>query len=309
MKLFLIIMIAFSFSPIGHADSGSLLDADANLKSFGKIKFRTPKVESSEPPIVLFHGIYGGASHRTWRQLVPGLEAAGKTVYIMDLPGVGESEKPKRAYSLEDIDLFVEEFLETVVQVRSNIVSESILSNSVLRVASQRPDIVRRVIIINPSGINSLVNPPSQREQGLYDRLYANDNAAIAFYQNLLIPNSIKYFLSFSFFDDSLVDDELIADFSVMRDNIDQRFLTLSFVGGQLFRSFEDSSQGVFVPVLGIFGDKYEAFQDNKVSTKADFEAIRPYFDYVEIKDSGSSVQREKPKAVVDEIVKFTILD
>ena len=302
-------MASLSFISSLHANNASLLDSEVSLKSFGKIKYRAPKVDSTEPPIVLFHGIYGGASHRTWRQLVPGLEAAGKKVYIMDLPGVGESEKPKRAYSLEDIDLFVEEFLETVVKLRANLVSESILSNSVLRLASTRPDIVRRVIIINPSGISSLVDPPSAREQGLYDRLYANDEAAIAFYQNLLIPNSIKYFLSFSFYDDSLVDDELVSDFSIMRSNIDQRFLTLSFVGGQLYRSFEDSSNGVFVPVLGIFGEKYEAFQDNEISTKDDFEAIRPYFEYVEIKDSGSSVQREKPQAVVDEIVKFTVLD
>ena len=55
------------------------------------------------------------------------LENAGKEVYLMDLPGVGESDKPKRQYSIADFDVFVENFLVEVVGKRANLVSESIL--------------------------------------------------------------------------------------------------------------------------------------------------------------------------------------
>lgn len=288
------------------AQGNSLLDTEAEVTGFGTIKYRAPIVQSNDLPIVLFHGIYGGASHRTWRQLLPLLDDAGKRVYILDLPGVGESDKPKRPYSLEDFDLFVERFLTEVVKERATLVSESILSNAVLRVSAKRPDIVRRAIIINPSGMFSLNKPPSEREQRLYDRLYADDAAATAFYQNLLIENSLRFFLAFSFYDDSFIDDDLLADFSVLRDNVDQRFLTLSFVGGQLYRTFEESSKNVFIPVLGIFGEKYEAFQDNKIARASDFAAVRPFFEFVEIENSGSSVQRENPAAVAKEIILFS---
>jgi len=287
----------------------SLLDQSTEVSGFGNIKYRAPVVESHEPPIVLFHGVYGGASHRTWRQLLPLLDAAGKAVYVMDLPGVGESDKPKRAYSLADFDLFVERFLEEVVGERANLVSESILSNGVLRVASLRPDLVRRVVTLNPSGVGSLVDPPSPREQGLYNRLFNDDAGAIEFYQNLLNPNSLEFFLKFSFFDDSLIDEELLADFSILKDNVDQRYLTLSFVGGQLYRSFEESSKNIFVPVMAIFGAEYEPFQDNPISRAEDFQAIRPSFEYVEIEESGSSVQREKPEDTAQKIIEFTVLD
>jgi pimeloyl-ACP methyl ester carboxylesterase len=275
------ILIMFLFSSATFAGS-SLLDSEAMVSGFGKIKYRAPKVQSNETPIVLFHGIYGGASHRTWRKLVPELEKLGKEVYILDLPGVGESDKPKRSYTIADFDDFVEKFLVEVVHERANIVSESILSNSVLKVAANRQDIVRRAVIINPSGINSLAEPPSAREQGLYDRL---------------------------FFDDNVIDADLISDFTVMQSNVDQRFLTLSFVGGQLYRKFSDAAQGVFIPVLGIFGAEYEGFQDNKVSTANDFKQIKPYFEYVEIPGSGSSVQREKAGETAQEIVDFLIID
>lgn len=306
MKYILLSIMSFS---LFAADGLSLLDSTAEVTGFGKIKYRAPKIQSNETPIVLFHGIYGGASHRTWRKLLPELEKLGKEVYIMDLPGAGESDKPKRSYSIEDFDNFVEAFLEDVVKQRANIISESILSNGVLKIAAKRPDIVRRAIVINPSGIYSLVEPPSAREQGLYTRLFNDDDAAIAFYKNLLNPNSISYFLSFGFFDDSLVNDELIADFVSMRENIDQRFLTLSFVGGQLYRSFEESSEGVFIPVLAIFGKEYEGFQDNKIARASDFKKIRPYFEYIEIDKSGSSVQREKPADTAKAIVNFLVQD
>ena len=287
----------------------SLLDSEANVTGFGKIKYRAPKVHSTETPLVLFHGIYGGASHRTWRKLVPELEKLGKAVYIMDLPGAGESDKPKRAYSLKDFDNFVENFLVEVVGERANIISESILSNAVLRVSARRPDIVRRSVIINPSGVKTLNEGPSAREQALYDRLFEDDRASIGFYQNLLVPNSIRYFLSFSFFNDDLIDDALISDFVIMRENIDQRFLTLSFVGGQLYRTFEESAQGVFIPVLGIFGAEYEGVQDNEIATAQDFKEIKPFFEYTEISNSGSSVQREQPELTAKAIVDFLIID
>ena len=227
---------------------------------------------------------------------MPLLDAAGKRVYLMDLPGVGESDSPKRPYSIEDFDLFVERFLEEVVKERANIISESILSNSVLNVAANRPELVRRVITINPSGVYSLNEGPSAREQALYDRLYNDDEAATLFYKNLLSPNSLRFFLAFGFYDDSKIDENLLQDFLVMKDRVNQRFLTLSFVGGQLYRTFEESSTGVFLPVLALFGEKYENFQDNRIARKEDFEAIRPYFTYKEISNSGSSIQREIPR-------------
>jgi len=309
MKLLFLLMLCCSQA---FAQGTTLLDQTTEVSGFGKIRYRAPLVEnrtSEETPIVLFHGIYGGASHRTWRKLLPLLDAAGKKVYIMDLPGVGESDKPKRPYTISDFDAFVEKFLIEVVKTRANLVSESIASNAVLKIAAKRPDLVRRAIIINPSGIFSLNEGPTTREQRLYDRLYADDNAAIGFYQNLLNPNSLRYFLNFGFFDDSLVDDDLIADFSVLQNNVDQRFLTLSFVGGQLYRSFEESSKNVFIPVLALFGAEYEAFQDNQIARASDFAQVRPYFEYVEIPKSGGSVQREKPQEVLNEILIFTERD
>lgn len=173
----------------------------------------------------------GGASHRTFKKLWPLLDQAGQRVYIVDLPGVGDSDKPKRPYSINDLDLFLERFIANVIKDRTTVVAESLMTLSALKVSSERPDLVRRLILLNPAGVNSLNAPPSQREQQLYDRLYNDETALDQFYQNLLVDNSLRYFLRFGFYDDSLVNEDLLNDFRIMRENIDQKYLTLSFVG------------------------------------------------------------------------------
>jgi pimeloyl-ACP methyl ester carboxylesterase len=287
----------------------SILTETAELPDFGAIAYRPPIQGSSGLPIVLFHGVYGGASHRAFRELLPKLDSAGRAVYVMDLPGVGASAKPKRPYAIEDLDKFVESFLVNVVQGRATVVGESLTTLSVLRVAATRPDLVRRVVLLSPAGINSLSEPPSEREQKFYERLYADDAAGTAFYQNLLIDSSLRYYLSFGYFDDAKITDEVLDDYRVMREVTDQRWITLSFVGGQFYRRFEDAAAGVFVPVLAVFGKEYEPFADTPPTRASDLSNIRPDFETVEIESSGSSVQREQPESVAREIMNFSVQD
>ena len=118
------------------AELRSKLNRHIHLPGFGKIAYRAPKFENNGPLIVLFHGIYGGASHRTWRQLLPVLDNHGARVYLMDLPGAGDSNSPKRIYTMEVMDAFVEQFLEKAVGEPANVVTESILGQSALKVSS-----------------------------------------------------------------------------------------------------------------------------------------------------------------------------
>jgi pimeloyl-ACP methyl ester carboxylesterase len=300
----LILVLVTSLSALAQI-SPSLLDRSTSVSGFGEIRYRAPLSGSIGSPIVLMHGIYGGASHRAYRQLLPLLDAAGAAVYILDLPGAGESAKPRKSYSIADLDAFVEAFLVDVVKRRATVVTESLTGTSALKVASNRPDLIRRLILLSPTGINSLAQPPSVREQRLFERLWNDDAALIAFYDNLLNDNSLRFFLRFAFSNDALIDEDILNDSRAMRPNLDQRFLTLSFVAGRFYRSFEESSANVFIPVLGIFGADYEPFQETPPSTASDFRAIRPNFDYIELPKSGSSVQREVPAAVAREILIF----
>jgi pimeloyl-ACP methyl ester carboxylesterase len=312
MKLTILGLSLFLFPFLAAAEtklSPSLLDQQVEVEGFGTIKYRGPVVDNDEFPILLVHGVYGGASHRAFRQILPLLDKANQKVFILDLPGTGESAKPKRPYRMEDLDLFLERFIATVIKARTTVVAESLMTASALRVSALRPDLIRRMVLLSPTGVYSLNSPPSGREQQLYDRLFNDEVASTQFYNNLLVDNSLRYFLRFAFFDDSLVNEDLLNDYRAMRGNTEQKYLTLSFVGGQLYRSFQDASENVFVPALLIFGAEYENFADNKAAKAADFMKFRPDFEYLEIAGSGSAVQREKPQETVEAILNFSVKD
>jgi len=65
------------------------------------------------PPLLFLHGIGLDAATVSWRRALPAL-AADRTVYALDLPGHGESDKPDRAYTTEYYLTVVEEFLDAV---------------------------------------------------------------------------------------------------------------------------------------------------------------------------------------------------
>lgn len=318
MKTALFVLLGFMLTPafasvnsVAPSDSmsPSFLNETAQVTGFGDIRMRRPLPGSTGLPILLVHGVYGGASHRSFRELLPLLDRAGQAVYVVDLPGAGDSAKPKRAYRIEDLDMFVTNFIQEVIGQRTTVVAESILSASALKVSSDRPDLIRRLVLLSPTGVNTLHQPPTEREQKLYDRLYADENASDIFYQNLLTDNSLNFFLKFAFYDDSLVNENLLNDYRVMRQNKLQKYITISFVGGQLYRPFAESARGVFAPVLAIFGKNYESFADSPISTANQFKEIRPDFEYLEIESSGASVQREKPEQVAAAIVGFNLND
>ena len=133
--------------------------------------------------------------------------------------------------------------------------------------------------------------------------------ASDVFYRQLLTDPSLRYYLAFGFFDDELITENLLDDYRALRPVKEQKYLSISFVGGQLWRPFADAAAEVFKPVLAIFGSEYEAFEDNEIATAADFSEVRPDFTFVEIEGSGSSVQREKPQAVADQIIEFAQKD
>lgn len=310
MKHLFLSILLLPFLAIAESSvSPSLLNQTVTIEGFGDIRYRAPIVENDEFPILLVHGIYGGASHRAFRQILPLLDQAKQRVFILDLPGVGESTKAKRAYKMEDLDLFLEKFIDAVIKERTTVVAESLMGSSALRLSSLRPDLVRRMVLLNPTGVFSLNSPPSQREQQLYDRLFNDDVASTQFYQNLLIDNSLRYFLKFAFFNDSLIDDTVLNDYRVMREVTDQKYLSISFVGGQLYRPFKEAAENVFVPALLVFGAEYENFGDSKAAKASDFKKIRPDFEYLEIEKCGASVQREKPDETVRAILNFSVRD
>jgi pimeloyl-ACP methyl ester carboxylesterase len=285
----------------------SHLDRNVTLEEFGSIRYRAPLPGNQGPTIVLFHGIYVGSSHQSFREILPLLDQSGARVWIMDLPGCGESDRPKRTYSLAAFDRFIELFLEEVVGEPSAVVSQYVTVQSVLQTAKSRPELFRSLVLMSPTGIKHHIQAPPTEEQQLLNQLLSNEVASRAYYSNLFNDHSLKFLLKKGFYRDERINHLLIAERRQAAENLDQRWITFSFTTGHLYRHFNESSAGVKVPVRMIFGKSAEGITvENKDKDTADlFRAIRPDFNYVEIPDSGHAIHKEQPAATAKSILEF----
>lgn len=290
----------------------SQLDKIVELPDFGAIAFREPLKSSSKKvtPIVLFHGIFGGASHRQFRQLLASLDRTGVPVYIMDLPGIGLSAKPKTTYNYEKIDQFMIEFLSEVVRRPAHVVTTDTTTLSGLQVAAQKPELVKSLVIISPSGINVLASPPTEAQNQAYQQALERDDAAI--WVNLLLPANIRSFNQASFSQASFLkknDEIFVEEALIQRPNLEQRWISYAFIFGQFFRRFAEVSKNIKVPVLAIFGADYKPIPGNppiEPDRAEQFRQIRPDFKYLEIPQSSTLVSAEQPEAVARAIIQFS---
>ncbi len=102
--------------------------------------------------VVLVHGL-GGRSE-DWLNLAPYLARAGYRVYLPDLPGYGQSERPADfSYSITDEATIVAGFLDVLRLETVDLGGWSMGGWIVQRVANDHPDRVRRLILFDSAGI------------------------------------------------------------------------------------------------------------------------------------------------------------
>jgi pimeloyl-ACP methyl ester carboxylesterase len=107
-------------------------------------------------PIILLHGLDLAASSYEIRPLFVAL-AGSRPVIAFDLPGFGLSDHQKRPY---DRTLFVDAVIAVLERARrehlvtGDLVALGKSSEIVAEVAAQRPDLVRSLTLICPTGLN-----------------------------------------------------------------------------------------------------------------------------------------------------------
>jgi pimeloyl-ACP methyl ester carboxylesterase len=103
-------------------------------------------------PVVLVHGL--GARAEDWQNLAPYLARAGYRVYLPDLPGYGQSERPATfSYSVPDEAAVVVGFLDALGLKQVDLGGWSMGGWIVQRVAASQPARVRKLLLFDSAGI------------------------------------------------------------------------------------------------------------------------------------------------------------
>lgn len=127
--------------------------------------------------VVLVHGL-GGRSE-DWEKLGPYLAKAGYRVYLPDLPGYGQSDRPADfSYSVKDEAAVVSGFFDALGLKQVDLGGWSMGGWIVQLVAAEHPDRIRRLMLFDSAGLYEkpswdikLFTPVSAAELEKFDAL------------------------------------------------------------------------------------------------------------------------------------------
>ena len=112
---------------------------------------RTHYVVAGEgPPLLLLHGL--GASLIAWMSNIDALSQKF-TVYALDIPGRGDSDKPNIDYRVPTGARFIREFMEILGIERASLAGCSMGGMVALRTALDYPDRVEKLVLVDAAGL------------------------------------------------------------------------------------------------------------------------------------------------------------
>ena len=97
---------------------------------------------------ILVHGL--GGSIESWANNIDALSREVRVIAI-DLPGFGQSDKPKLNYTIKFYRDFLASFIEQL-ELRVTLVGSSLRGQIAAELAIVRPDLVQRLVLISPAG-------------------------------------------------------------------------------------------------------------------------------------------------------------
>ena len=122
----------------------------------GRIAYQ---VRGNGPPLVLVHGIGAGESAYEWRCNFDALSSSF-CVYALDLPGFGKSARPNLNYTADLYLLALIDFLRDVVQQPAYVIASSLSGAFVAKLAYLRPELIEKLVLVYPTGLEKLQNRP-----------------------------------------------------------------------------------------------------------------------------------------------------
>lgn len=100
-------------------------------------------------PLLLIHQLHPACSHIEFKSLTEEL-SNHYTVYTMDLPGCGRSDKPALTYTSYMYVQLLNDFISHVIGERTHIICSGISAIPLLMACSIEPDLYDKILLINP---------------------------------------------------------------------------------------------------------------------------------------------------------------
>jgi len=113
--------------------------------------------KKSVKTLVFLHG--WGVDSKLWFKIASELINKNYSLYFLDLPGFGQSQIPNFNYDIDDYKKIVVEFIKKLGLKKINLIGHSFGGSISIKIASENPIFLEKLILVNASGIRYSSTP------------------------------------------------------------------------------------------------------------------------------------------------------
>lgn len=117
----------------------------------GRLRLNHTYGGNGSPPVVLIHGL-GSSGYIEWRFNLAALSRRNST-YAPDLPGFGQSDKPRARYGVPLFTRAVQGYMAALGLENAVVVGASLGGRIALQLALDEPQLVRKLVLVNSLGL------------------------------------------------------------------------------------------------------------------------------------------------------------
>jgi len=240
-------------------------------------------------PVLLVHSVNAAASSYEMRPLFTRLQGE-RPVWALDLPGFGFSDRGDRPYSPRMMGLAIDQALSRIGQP-THVVALSLGCEFAARAANDRPDLVRSLSFLSPTGFGGAVNRGPQFGTLLRFPLWSQ-----AVFDAIASRPSIRYYLGKTFVGPI---DEMLVEYSYRSAHQPgARHAAIAFLSGDLhtLTVVDSLYASLRVPTLVIYNtDPFSSFE-----RLPEFIAGRDGWDAVQIAGTNGLPHWDKPSETLE---------
>src|SRR5687767_8190667 len=252
------------------------------------------------PPVMLLHGVHGGASSYEWRLVVDEL-AGAHTVYTIDLLGFGRSDRPDIRYTARVYTSLIGDAAEMLVGGPCTLVGSGLTAAYAAVLGARDPERFPAVVLIEPTGLARLNDAPGAA--GEFAK-FAFDSPVVgtALFNAFVSKPSIRYWLERVYHNQALVTDALVEHYYQTSHQPGAKYAPTAFLSGHLNLDVRRAMRRLLQPALLVWGDRAV---ETPVEDAAAFQAMKPDMELAIIKETGMPPHDERPDLFAKRVTQF----
>lgn len=251
---------------------------------------------SDTPPLLFLHNFGGGASGYEWSKVYPAF-LDGYRVLVPDLLGWGQSAHPARNYQIADYLTTLAELIEKTAAMPVTAVASSLTGAIAIRLAIQRPELFKALILVCPSGFADFGQDAGRRlplqligtpilDQLVYTLGAMNETAVRNFLERFLFAQPDR------------VSQEMVNAYLESAQQPNAHYAALSFLRGDLYFDLARYMEQLTIPTVMLWG-KQAQFTHSELGQRLASLNPETVKAFVLLEEAGILPHLEQPEVTI----------